>query len=191
MGEIFPILMRALTQDQPSMLHERFLAAPYGTDPDWFRNAGDIVEHVEALVQDGQLPTAAHELANHAWTRFTVALTRDLPPTPKKIEAAIPNPSLEIFQFTHDWLSWLTTPWPQRPTWPATIEAPITLAYLLHPETFQARWVHLDPSALAALAIVSEQIPLDAASAQTGLDRDALVILLSSYTSQGLFVASA
>lgn len=73
---------------------------------------------------------------------------------------------------------------------PAAAESPPTLVgYYLHPQTLRAHWVRLDPSRLAAMRIVHDDLTVEQAAQASGVDVSDVRQLLANLLDIGLLVA--
>lgn len=163
--EMHPRLFATLTEAQSSELHDAYMVTPAGGDPDWFVNTGLLPPVVETLVAKGRLPVPAKELAWHETQLFTAGRADTLPAHYDSRAAFVPNPTMEIVEYEHDWAAVWVRPaaegvWPKPGT--------TLVAYFLHPDR-KPRWHILDAPALAALRIASAGLGIEQAAEATGM----------------------
>lgn len=145
---VFPRFMKTFSSQRDELI-ERYEERPK-SDPDWYRNAYELLGVVDDLVTSNTLPSWAAELARHEWTLFETGLERASFDAPTRSI----NPTLTAMEYAHDLPSWLADG--------ARRAAPdvrvVRVGYYQHPATRAASWVELTAHELAAMRVVLESL---------------------------------
>ncbi len=145
---VFPRFMKTFSSQRDRLL-DGYRARPK-SDPDWYRNAHELLAVVDDLVESTTLPSWAAELARHEWTLFEIGLQHASFDAPTRSI----NPTLTAMEYAHDLPNWLTDG--------AGLTAPdvrvVRVGYYQHPATLASSWIELTAHELAALRVALESL---------------------------------
>lgn len=176
---VFPTFMKRF-KAQSKDLAQRYRDTDV-SDPDWYRNARELLPIVDAMISTGELPAWSAALAKHEWTLFGVGLTSFDFPEESGSETRL-NPSLDAIEYPYDLPRWFesSTPYPEH--------SPVNIGYYQHAQTLESRWIELTPARLAALRVVMEGLdPTDVAKL-LGSDEDTIRTSIDQLKADGLIV---
>ena len=180
----FPLTRNVLGEETWARLSRAYVAAHPPRSFEINQAASDFPSYLAERVDvDGGVPAFVPALARFEWCDFCV-FAADVE-VPQTVHAPTVTSTLEVLTHGYRLVPWLQSAKP-RPEAPEAGEE--TALLWRHPSTHRVRFRAADASALLALKIALESVPVEDAAQEAGMPQANLKALLRRHADEGLLL---
>lgn len=176
-----PLTRSQLAPETWRLLLERYYATRPATHFELNQASASFSSFLEDQVESLQLPPFLPALARFEWTDFEVYVAKDA--IPSHVDVLTPNPTLAVLQHPFLLVPWIRAG-ANRPAAPQPGEE--TVLMWRHPRTHLCTYLQADARALLVLKLAIEQIPMETAASDGGIDAAQLEQWVSRAAADGL-----